>query len=306
MAKTANRLLDGLKRRITMPASQVLLLDSDILEIADDVTQSKLLPLIMSTRQDFFVTVTEIASVPGQAAYSIPYRAIGRTLRDLKIKSSGSTRDVNLIALEDEHMFLFASEPEGFYFRGDKIVLIPAPSNPSLVIQQWWLCPPGKLVKTDDAGFVTSFDSTTVTVSSVPGTITTGTVVDFIAGKSGNSTLGFDATVTNVSGNVITFGAGVIPSDLVTGDYVSVAQTTPVIQLPDECYRYLETETAISCLKAIGDAEGAAALESVALEEAKNVKIMLEPRIEGESTKIINRRSLLRGSRYRYRRGFTW
>lgn len=253
------------------------------------------------------VKTSETTTV-GKSEYSIPYRAIGRTLRDLKlVDSTGqSKRDLNMIALEDEHMFLFSSEPEGFYFMGDKIILVPAAKSNVQTLEKWWLLPPGKFVKTSDAAQVTAISSPSITVNAVPSTISTGTVIDFIAGKSGNETLGMDVTVSNISGTTLTFAAADIPDDLAVGDWISVAETSPVLQIPNETHKYLETETAFLALKAIGDMEAAEGLMKEASEEIKNVKILLEPRIVGEQTKIINRRSLLRGARTRYRRGFTW
>lgn len=306
MAKTSDRLLEGVKRRVTVPANQVLLLNADMLALADDVTRSKIVPLIMSLRQDYFVTTTNIPMVADQAAYSIPYRSIGRTLRDLKIEDSGGNRrDVVKIQLEDEHLERGAGQVYGFYFKGDKFVAVPTPTDTVETFEVWYDCAPSELVEVSEAALVVSKTATTVTVSNAPTGITTGVSIDFVQGKSGNAILGMDATVS-VAGFTYTFAANVIPDDLVAGDYIALAGKTPVVQLPDEVYSYLETETAIRVLRAIGDFENANALAEEAKEEAKNIKIMMEPRIEGEQTKILNRNSLLRGARNRYRMGMRW
>lgn len=303
MAKTADRLLSGIKRRAIVPSSQPLLDDDDILEMADDVTETMIVPMLMSVRQDFFVTTTTQDITSGTAAYDIPYRAIGRTLRDLKLYDGSSYRDLSLIALEDEHLFPTGVTPHGFYFRGDKVVLVPSPSSSTIDLQFWYDLAPSRLVSTEEAALVVSSTTTTVTVSSVPSTITTGTVVDFVQGKSGNSILAMDETVTNATTTVLTFASGDIPTSLVAGDYVSVYQTTPVVQLPNEVTNLLETLTAARILKSLGDFEGAASLEKDASEEMRAAKQLLEPRIQGENTIVMNRRGLLRGSRSRYRKG---
>ena len=46
------------------------------------------------------------------------------------------------------------------------------------------------------------------------------------------------------------------PSSLVVGDYISLAEETPVLQLPDEAFTYLVLLTAKRCLYSIGDYEG--------------------------------------------------
>jgi hypothetical protein len=87
---------------------------------------------------------------------------------------------------------------------------------------------------------------------------------------------------------------------------VSVQQTTPVVQLPNEVTNLVETLTAKRILNALGDFEGAAALDKEAAKAEKNVRLMLEPRVVGENTVIINRRGLLRGSRTRHRKGLIY
>lgn len=301
MAKTADQLLTGLKRRTIVPGAQPLLSDTDMLALADDVIQNKLVPLLIGIRQDFFVTVTEMDLVDGQEAYSIPYRAIGRTLRDVKlVDTGGAVRDMSLIALEDEHLFRWETTPIGFYFRGDKIVVVPTPGQTGLSLKLWYDPKPSRLVPLDQVGIASSVMSTTVVVTAAPDTITTGTDVDFIEARSGCSILGMDAEVTNVSGTTYTFAADTIPTGFAAGDYVSVAGTSPVIQLPDECDPLIETLTSHRMLTSLGDFDGADRLEKQAADEEKSLKLLLEPRVQGESTKIISRNGLLRGNRTRF------
>jgi hypothetical protein len=60
-------------------------------------------------------------------------------------------------------------------------------------------------------------------------------------------------------------------------------------------------------LQAIGDYEGAKSNQVSAMQQEKDLLKILQPRIEGESTKIISRNGLLRGrsmSYFRSRGGF--
>jgi len=91
---------------------------------------------------------------------------------------------------------------------------------------------------------------------------------------------------------------------LAVGNYVAIADTSPVVQLPEEVTVFLETLTAIRVCHAIGDFEGKQILEAEATVEETAMKLMLQPRIEGETQKIINRDGLLRRSRFNFRRGF--
>ena len=307
MAKTADRLLEGLKRRGIVPSSQPLFTDTDFLAVADDVIQESLVPLLIAIRQDFFVTTTSVTTTAARAEYDIPYRAIGRTLRDLKrVDSGGTTKDMALIALEDEHLFQSSATTHSFYFKGDKIVVVPPPTTSTMTLQMWWECPPSRLVTEDQAGVVASSTATTVTLASVPSTITSGTKVDFVQGKSGNSLLAMDKTVVSVAGTTLTLASGDIPTSLASGDYVSAAETSPVIMLPNECYPLLESLTAKRILVALGDIDGGKILDDAIAAGEKNLKMLLEPRVKGEATIIINRKGLLRSARLPYRRGIVY
>lgn len=308
MAITSDRLITGVKRRILIPGSQVTFNDTDILAVADDIISGQLVPLIESTNQEYFVTSVDVPLVAGQSEYSIPYRAVGRSLRDLKLMDNNNNiRNIAYVNLEDSQYFSGASLTVGFYFKGDKIRLIPdVPSSISVdqTMQVWYRLPPSSLVSISSAALVTSVSDPTVTVSSLPSTIVTGSVIDFIQGKSGNTLYEIDKTITNVAGTTLTFAANTIPSDLTAGDYISLASTSPVVNfIPNECYSYLETLTAQRLLNSLGDFDGSNALEAVASKEEKNVLKLLEPRIDGEPIVIINRASLVRGRKFSQR---TW
>lgn len=309
MTITSDQFVDSLKRRITMPASQALMNNTDILRMADYATKQKVVPLIKSVRQEYFVVKTREAINVGQREYSIPYRALARTLRDLKlVDSSNGKRDLALIALEDEHLYRTGSLPVGFYFFGDKIVIVANPVSSGYLLEKWWELPPANLVPVSSAARVVTVNVNDVTCAFVPTGITTGSVVDFVKGVQGNNTIAvnengtevFDRVVTNVAGNTVSFAPGDVPPTLAPGDYITLAQTTPVLQIPDEAACYLETVTAINVLKAIGDYDGAERLKDTEADEKSNLLMLLEPRIEGEGTKVVNRKSLVRGWRGRY------
>lgn len=301
----ATKLISNIKRRVTIPANQRLLEDTDILEICDFVIMARMVPEIISLRQNYFVLSSEISLVDGVESYPIPSRAIGRTLRDLKVKyPDGSKLDLNLIAIEDEHYYGRGnSVPNSFYFKGDKIVLVPAPSA-GLVLEIWWEMPPSVLVKEDTASLVVSVTGDDVVVSSVPSTITIGSYVDFISGKPGFSTYAYDLPITNIVGTTISFAVDALADlDIQAGDYISLMETTPLVQFPRECTPFLETLASRRVLQAIGDYEGLKMLSTDEDEDIKQMRRLLEPRIRGEATKIINRNGLLRGNRFNIRRG---
>lgn len=317
MAILVDDLLSETKLRAFTPASQVSLSDAQILKIIDRIIQLKLVPLIESTNQDFFVTTEEEDLVASVTEYSIPTRAVGRALRDLKIGAIDQNTDetinvwnVPLIKLEDEQYYQYTSynmQNIGFFFKGDKIRIVPkvpAQIQP-LRLQKWYRIAPSYLVQSSGAMYVESVSDPDVVVSSVPDDYEIGTVVDFIQGVSGNSILAMDKAISNISGTTITFAADTIPLDLRAGDWISLAQTAPVVtMIPNEAASLIETMAAQRCLKILGDSEGANDLEEDKQEEMKYLLQILEPRIDGEPTIVINRNSLLRGKVGYYNNAF--
>lgn len=310
MTITVDEFLSKVKKRITLPANQVLLSNSDILSMADDAMRERLVPLILSVNQNFFVQKVEESTVASQGEYSLPSRTIGRGLRDLKMKRGSDDNTVfnlALVALEDAHYYADIGTPSGFFFQGDKIVIVPKPVTSDFTMIQYYDQQPSKLIELNGAAKVASIAGDVVTCETVPSSFASNTVIDFVEGKSGCSLKAFDISIVSVSGLDITFATGEVPTSLVAGDYISPAGFSPVLQVPDEASPVLETWVGERILYAVGDFEGAQLLaaRSVIIEE--NLKKILSPRVQGEPTKIVNRNGLLRGrgfNSWRIRGGF--
>lgn len=308
MSVTSDSFLGLVKRRLTIPSNQVLLTDDNILAMANECSQEQMVPTILSVNQNYFVYEPEVIPVEAsKTVYSIPYRSIGRGLRDLKVRRGDQENweaSLAMIALEDANQYLnsvFSDCPLYFYFRGDKFVLVPTPQTDDVFeLFCYYNMQPNDLIQTTAACYVESVSDNVVTCTNVPSTYMAGTLIDFIQGKSGSTTLAFDVEIQGVSSTQITFNsADDVPVDLVRGDWISLAKTTPVIQLPDEGVPLLVLWTAARVCYAIGDFDGEQRLLSLSKEVKDNFLKIITPRIEGAQTKIINRNGLLRGMRNR-------
>lgn len=312
MTVTSDRFLEGLKRRITIPANQPLMTDQNFLDLANDVIRDRMVPLFLSVNQNYFVTYVDMTMTQGVKKYPIHYRAIGRALRDLKLKYNlDNIRmvDMRLIALEDEHLFINQTLPTGFYFSGDSIMVVPEPNSSTYILRQYFNLQPNKMVTGDQCARIVSISGAVVTVDAVPTTFAANVLIDIIQGKAGCSTVNYDVSIQSVSGTQVQFSSAAVLDGVSVGDYIALAQQTPVMQLPDEAQLLLETATADRVLYAIGDYEGSAALQKDAKLQETNLLKIIQPRIEGEQTKIINRNGLLRGRGYNYwrvRGGYYW
>jgi hypothetical protein len=302
MANTVDDFVASVKLTATVPENQALITTPRLLSLADEEIQNELIPLVTSLNQEFFVTIEVEQTVAGQQTYKIPYRSIGRTLRDLKVVSNNTTASLTKIAIEDEDDYNIASRVMGFNIKGDKIWLYPTPTDAALGLKKYYFFRPSKLVETSAAARITGISGNILTCSSVPADFVAGVLVDFVEGQSGYSTLAFDQSITNVAGTQVTVATP--PTDLEVGDYLTMAEETPVIQFPDEMYSYLVQRTAKRILEAIGDFDGSKIIAERLPQARKNIEKLLAPRIEGANTKIIQRNGLIRGRRnIKYFRG---
>lgn len=303
MTVTVDSFLAGLKRRITVPANQILLEDTDILEMGDDCVKESIVPLLLGVNQNYFAVSVDVPLVANQAEYEIPERAMGRALRDIKLvnnSDSSQVSDLNLIALEDAHLFAKTGKPSGFYFFGDLVVLVPSPVSADYSLMMIHNQAPSKMAATTSAAKVVSVSGTSVVCSGSGSGLLTGVAVDFVRGKSGCRTMGIDKVITSVAGSTYDFALTDIPAGLQAGDYIVLAGYTPVLQIPDEAVPYLEATLAERVCVAIGDFEGAKVMSDRMPQIMKNLAKILSPRVEGESTKIVNRGGLLRGKGWNF------
>jgi hypothetical protein len=302
MPNTVDQLVANVKITATVPENQVLITTARLLAMADEEVQNELIPLIDSLNQEFFVRIEEEQTVSNQQTYKIPYRAIGRKLRDLKGRDGNTIRSLTKLAVEDEDQFNIASSVMGFNIKGDRIYLYPTPTDNTLYLKKYYLFRPSKMVESAAAARIAGISGNVITCQSVPATFLAGTTIDFVEGRSGYTTLDFDKSITNVSGLQVTVSSA--PTDLQIGDYIALAGQSPVVQFPDECFSYLVQRTAKRLLEAIGDFDGAKVIGERLPQARRNLTMVLDPRTEGSSTIIIKRNGLIRGRRnIKYFRG---
>jgi hypothetical protein len=150
--------------------------------------------------------------------------------------------------------------------------------------------------------------TTQITIESTdsPSGYAVGDSVDFIQSRSGNDIYSFDIVISSISpnplGTIITFSSA-FSSSVEAGDCLSPAGYSPYVNfVPNEAYSFLETSVCRRVLSSLGDYEISDRLQQEADEEEKRLKIMLEPRIDGEPTVILDRSSLARGNKFSQRR----
>lgn len=301
MSYTTDDLLKSVKRGISTPNFQALISDEDVLAFGNEEIDTVILPMLINLRSEFLVTMVEVPLIANKEKYDIPYRAVARKLREVhyRIDTNGQiVRDLPYVNPEDAYMYTnigTTGDPRGFYVRGDKVVLIPIPQSAVGALQFFYEQRPGRLVATTQAAQVVSVDTVAnqLTLSTIPSDISLNVLVDVNQNAPGNSNIMMDTMVIGISGNTVTLDL-TLDTSILAGDWVSLAETTPLLQIPQECFQVLAQAVQCRVLEALGDTEGYQISKSRFDEKFKQVQMLLAPRVEGENMKVINRNSLLR------------
>lgn len=271
MIRTADDLLTSIKSEISIPSQQSRYTDTALLAMADNYISSELVPMIISMKIDL-LTRRETVTVTGAYSYPIPSRAVARSLRSVKYNK------ITLQHVDFIDWFAEDGTPTALALCGDEYYPWPTPTSGTLEIA--YQCRPSQLAKLTACGVVTGLNaiSKIIQVSTVPTGVTTGSLIDVIQGKQGNRIRGSDLSVT-VSGTNLELGAD-IPDGTVLGDYVALAEYSPVLQFPLELADLVSLAVQKRVLMAQSD-DGAAAKEAEYKEALKNARAVLSPRLEG-------------------------
>lgn len=291
---TTDALLTSIKRRAQLAANAENLSDADILALADDETQSYLMPLLIGVNEEFAVTVTDITINVNQSEYDIPVRAIGRELRDVQYLTTQGAGNayIQLPRLEPENSpaLLTGGIVAGYYFQGDKVVLTPSPVYSSTLRLKWFYRP-NKLVPVSECATISSINgarTTITTTSTIPSTFAPGVSLDVVNSRPGFATKVEDATATSGTTGTTIVLTSALPSSVVAGDYVCLAQEACVVQIPPDLYSLLAERVAFKCLEAVGDPK-AEVQKKVADEMEEKIYRLISPRSKGGARRIVSK-----------------
>jgi hypothetical protein len=286
-AYTATQLLLSLKARGLIPTTDETFSATDFLRFVNEEVQTYIVPLLLSVREDYLVTYSDLSVTSGTDAYDIPERAVASKLRGVFYLSGSTYQPLPRIELEAAHLESVTGTPSAYYLRANKIVLVPSPSGSSTLRLHYYQRP-NRVVETSAVGEITAINTGTrvVTLSaSCPSTFATSVTFDLVKGKAGFDTLGKDLAVSAVGASSVTFTA-TLPTDLAVGDFVCLAQETPIPQIPVELHPLLSERVTTTVLKALGDSK---ATYAVAEQMERKLIEVLSPRVEGSPRYVVNR-----------------
>lgn len=290
MAYTTANYLTSVQRQAFLPTGQATFSTTDVLEMGNEALNRYLIPSILSAREEYFVTYKDYTIVSSQAAYIIPYRAVGASVRDVQLlDSAGNVNPIERISVDRLSEFTSGSgSPCYFYIRGDKLVLLPVPSSAYGSLRVYYSIRPGDLVETTSASVISTINTTTntITVTTIPSTWITGNSFDLVSHQGSQLYLdsGIDLTSTLISGTSITLPS--LPSDLAVGDYITLAGNSPLIQLPPDCRPILAGLVAAEMLISMNQPSGQQLLNK-AMKDLENIQKILTPRSIGTPELIV-------------------
>lgn len=286
MAYTSSNLITAIERRSFAPANQLTFTATDILSVADEEIQTHILPRILSVREEYYVTYKDVTVTQGQRLYPIPERAIGLIAREVKVlESGGAYRD--LPRIEPENVDTTSQgTPSSFYVERDDLALYPTPSTTGETLRVWFFASPGQLIDPADGAVISSIDTgtNTVSVSTIPSAWTSGDTFDFISGKGGHHYRGIDYVSTTVSGTDIIFSS--LPDSLAVGDYISLQDQSPLVQMPPN-FRAVLAQCAAARILTSQNQPGADDAERKAEEMLEAAVDLITPRVHGDDRVLL-------------------
>lgn len=308
---TSDELLASVKLRTAVPIAQITFQDTDILNFANEEIKLKIVPDVLSVKEEFWVTTTQLQLLPNVSNYVIPYRAIGNKVRHVFYRQSSTyLLPLAFIPIENINNYQASSFPyqyAGVYLQNNEVVMVPpVAGNPVGSLEMRYYFRPNDLVTMDRAGQITSIDRTTgtITLDQVPANLAVTSLIDFIQTNPPHRTQGFDVPLTSSSINSLTIGVDPadIPTALVVGDYVCSACETVIIQVPDELHVMVAQATACRILESLGDTQGLQNANAKLQEMEDKLLHVIDTRIEGLPRKAVNVNSTLSKGRI-FRRG---
>jgi hypothetical protein len=265
MTYTVSDLIEQVQLDAFIPQGQSTFQPADILRVASSVIETELLPLILSSKGDFFLT-SSILSIDANGYARIPNRAVGNGIAEVRVASTK-------VVISDVQTI------------GQKLYFPTTPTGS--VVEVFYYLRPGKLTTT--YGTITAIDALTNTVnlSAIPSGFTTARKYDLIRAEGGYEALAIDLTSSSIDSGTNQMTFAVLPIDLQVGDYVVFQDTSPVPQLPVEFFGLLSHLTAIKLFQSNGDYEAASVLENKTKELKDNALTLICPRVSKSGQAIV-------------------
>lgn len=296
------QLIANIKRRCSVPTSQLTYTEEDFCLLANDALEGQLVPLMMSAREEYFVDFEDV-SLPSDGIIDFPEHAIGAKLRSVcYVQQTNPLLLINLPRIDLDVVagvgFSNYATIAGFYVQDNSIYIYPNTSIPqNTTIRLYFYRRALVLAEPAAYGQVLSIDSIagSVVLDSVPGDWVIGTELNSVGSQPNFKTTNSLLEITAISSPTIVLDT---VEGIEVGDYISEYGFSAIPQIPVEAHAYLAQLTAVLCLEGLGDREAAKVAQSKADELKTGLLTVVSQRVDGSVKKVINPNGGLRlGSR---------
>lgn len=305
MILTTEQLVASVKRRTLAPSSQKTFQDADIIALLNEELELKLVPDILSVREDYFLASKRTPIVADVETYLLPERAIGTALKNVFYIGTDAISKTDLMRFKLQDLVDYAGStgvPAGYLVQGDYLRVLPVSAVSLGQIEMWYLQRPSQLVATTACGKITDSSSAAGTTTFVVDTDLTATVavgdsVDFLNSQSPTILWAQDVVVTAVTissisvatADVVNAAGNVLPG---IADYICLAKTANVPQIPQEFHPLLAEQCAARMIQALGHNDKLAAINVSLTEMKMQAMKLISNRVEDDPRTATTRRGI--------------
>lgn len=316
-ARTTTDLVADIRVRTAAPATDGLVDDTELLQLADEEMRTELAQILISARSEYWLAVETQTIVSGTASYRIPDRALGQGLRDVTVYDE-LNNEWNLVQVSADRRYLYTTPsssgaPAAFTLDNGKVVLLPTPSTSGYTLRlRYYARPPRLDLLANCAAILNAKDSLSFYVTgTIPSWVTaiatTPAYVDIVRGDGMRDAIIADAVATHFATDIVTLSAAYDVDDIAdtaspTGgrvDYLCRAGFTCYPPIPDELQPVLVALGCRAYAEAIGDQAAMQAADAMYRRKAAAARSVLIPRVDGEDLRIVPLGTPLRNGRRR-------
>ena len=165
---TSNELIEAVKRKISMPITQVTFSNEEILDFANEELFLAQVPSIMQYHEEYLVYRHNVPLIPQVQKYDIPDRAIGMKLRDLFFKDEqNNLYEMTNVGAANQDFYQqnsFGRNVPRFFYVENNSIVISSETSTSGSLEMIYYLRPNSLVENERAAICTNFTKL-VTVS---------------------------------------------------------------------------------------------------------------------------------------------
>lgn len=281
--------IKSVKLNGSVPENQLQFDDQTILDLATEEMDERMVPFMSAINSGYMEYPLTIPLQSGISGYRVSSRVLYGGIKDVWISSG--TGIYPLIPMNETLKDNATGNPQYYYFSGPYVCVYPTPTVTSLSLNLKVRLRQSKMTVYTNHGQITAIDTSlnTVTLASIPVTLTAGADVDFQEATPIHDICQIQNKITTLDTltNVATM-RDALPTDLSVGDFICPAATCAFPPIPQELHSTLALMTASRCLGALGQLDQKAAIDKRIDENLGRLRVSMWPRGRGENEKIVS------------------